>query len=41
MTKESVVEIAASGVDIISVGWLTHGAPALDLSLEIGAPLAD
>jgi nicotinate-nucleotide pyrophosphorylase (carboxylating) len=41
VTKESVVEIAASGVDIISVGWLTHGAPALDLSLEIGAPLAD
>jgi len=35
VTKENVVEIAASGVDIISVGWLTHGAPALDLALEI------
>ena len=41
VTKENVVEIAASGVDIISVGWLTHGAPALDLSLEIDARLAD
>jgi nicotinate-nucleotide pyrophosphorylase (carboxylating) len=35
VTKENVVEIAASGVDVISVGWLTHSAPALDLSLEI------
>ncbi|MGP8099439.1 MAG: carboxylating nicotinate-nucleotide diphosphorylase [Candidatus Cybelea sp.] len=35
VTKENVVEIAANGVDIISVGWLTHSAPALDLSLEI------
>ena len=35
VTRENVVEIAASGVDIISVGWLTHSAPALDLSLEI------
>jgi len=37
VTKENVVEIAASGIDIISVGWLTHSAPALDLSLEIDA----
>jgi nicotinate-nucleotide pyrophosphorylase (carboxylating) len=35
VTEANVVEIAASGVDIISVGWLTHTAPALDLSLEI------
>jgi nicotinate-nucleotide pyrophosphorylase (carboxylating) len=41
VTKENVVEIAASGVDIISVGWLTHSAPALDLSLEIDPALAD
>jgi len=38
VTKENVVEIAASGVDIISVGWLTHSAPALDLALEIETP---
>jgi nicotinate-nucleotide pyrophosphorylase (carboxylating) len=35
VTKENVAEIAASGVDLISVGWLTHSAPALDLSLDI------
>jgi nicotinate-nucleotide pyrophosphorylase (carboxylating) len=31
----TVGEIAASGVDRISVGALTHSAPALDLSLRI------
>jgi nicotinate-nucleotide pyrophosphorylase (carboxylating) len=41
VTKENVVEIAASGVDIISVGWLTHSAPALDLALEIETPLLE
>ncbi len=35
VTKENVAAIAAAGVDIISVGWLTHSAPALDFSLEI------
>ncbi len=30
---EGVAEIAATGVDAISVGALTHSAPALDLSL--------
>ena len=28
-------EMAAAGVDRISVGALTHSAPALDLSLEV------
>jgi nicotinate-nucleotide pyrophosphorylase (carboxylating) len=32
---ESVAEIAATGVDLISVGALTHSAPALDISLEL------
>jgi nicotinate-nucleotide pyrophosphorylase (carboxylating) len=31
-----VAGIAASGVDFISVGALTHSAPALDLSLLLG-----
>lgn len=31
----SVVAIAATGVDAISVGGLTHSAPAADLSLEL------
>jgi nicotinate-nucleotide pyrophosphorylase (carboxylating) len=35
VTAQNVGAIAASGVDIVSVGWLTHSAPALDLSLEI------
>ncbi|NOZ96119.1 MAG: carboxylating nicotinate-nucleotide diphosphorylase [Acidobacteria bacterium] len=33
---ERVREIAGTGVDLISVGTLTHSAPAVDLSLEIG-----
>lgn len=35
VNETNVAEIARTGVDVISVGWLTHGAPALDLSLEI------
>jgi nicotinate-nucleotide pyrophosphorylase (carboxylating) len=33
VTLENVAEIAATGVDSISVGALTHSAPALDLSM--------
>ncbi|HZU39800.1 MAG TPA: carboxylating nicotinate-nucleotide diphosphorylase [Solirubrobacteraceae bacterium] len=33
VTLESVREIAETGVDFVSVGALTHSAPALDLSL--------
>lgn len=32
---ETIAAVAASGVDLISVGWLTHSAPALDLGLDI------
>jgi nicotinate-nucleotide pyrophosphorylase (carboxylating) len=35
VTLESVAEIAATGVDFISVGALTHSAPALDFSMMI------
>ena len=35
VTLENAAEIAACGVDYISIGALTHSAPALDLSLEI------
>lgn len=34
VTAQSVPAIAASGVDIISCGWLTHSAPILDLGLD-------
>jgi nicotinate-nucleotide pyrophosphorylase (carboxylating) len=37
ITRDSVPEIAASGVDVISAGWLTHSAPALDLGLDFEA----
>jgi nicotinate-nucleotide pyrophosphorylase (carboxylating) len=33
ITEENVAAMAATGVDIISVGALTHSAPALDLTL--------
>jgi nicotinate-nucleotide pyrophosphorylase (carboxylating) len=33
ITLETVREIAGTGVDFVSVGALTHSAPALDLSL--------
>ena len=33
ITLDTVAEVAATGVDFISVGALTHSAPALDLSL--------
>jgi nicotinate-nucleotide pyrophosphorylase (carboxylating) len=35
VTLDNVAEIAATGVDLISVGALTHSAPALDVSLEV------
>jgi nicotinate-nucleotide pyrophosphorylase (carboxylating) len=35
VTLENVAEIAATGVDFISVGALTHSAPSLDVSLEL------
>jgi nicotinate-nucleotide pyrophosphorylase (carboxylating) len=35
VTLENVAEIAATGVDYVSVGALTHSAPALDLSMTI------
>jgi len=35
VTLANVAEIAATGVDRISIGALTHSAPALDLALEL------
>ena len=35
VTLDTVAAIAATGVDSISVGALTHSAPAADLSLEV------
>ena len=35
ITLETVAEVAATGVDFISVGALTHSVTALDISLEV------
>jgi indole-3-glycerol phosphate synthase len=37
VTAEMVPALAASGVDLISCGWLTHSAPILDLGLDFEA----
>ncbi len=34
ITPATAPAIAATGVDLISVGWLTHSAPALDIGLD-------
>jgi nicotinate-nucleotide pyrophosphorylase (carboxylating) len=34
---ETVAAAAATGVDLISIGALTHSAPALDLSMLFDA----
>lgn len=34
VTVETVPAIAATGVDLISAGWITHSAPILDLGLD-------
>ncbi|MBZ9772555.1 carboxylating nicotinate-nucleotide diphosphorylase [Mesorhizobium sp. CO1-1-8] len=37
ITRASAAAIAATGVDLISVGWLTHSAPILDIGLDMPA----
>jgi nicotinate-nucleotide pyrophosphorylase (carboxylating) len=36
ITQDTVVEIAETGVDFISIGALTHSAPAFDFSILLG-----
>ena len=35
ITRETVGAVAASGVDLISAGWITHSAPIVDLGLDV------
>ena len=35
ITRETAAVVAATGVDVISAGWITHSAPALDLGLDL------
>ena len=37
ITLETAPAVAATGVDLISSGWITHSAPILDLGLDIAA----
>mgnify|MGYP002635272130 CR=1 FL=1 len=34
ITPETVAAVAATGVDIISLGWLTHSVTNLDVALD-------
>jgi nicotinate-nucleotide pyrophosphorylase (carboxylating) len=40
ITAETAPEIAATGVDVISCGWITHSAPILDIGLDFEDSLA-
>ncbi len=35
ITPQTVAAVARSGVDLISSGWITHSAPALDLGFDL------
>ncbi|MFO7777478.1 MAG: carboxylating nicotinate-nucleotide diphosphorylase [Nitriliruptoraceae bacterium] len=35
ITPERAAAVASTGVDVISLGWLTHSAPRLDVALEL------
>ncbi|MCQ1856345.1 hypothetical protein NOJ16_34565, partial [Neorhizobium galegae] len=34
ITPATAAAVAASGVDLLSVGWITHSAPTLDIGLD-------
>lgn len=35
ITIETISEVAKTGVDVISVGWLTHSVNHLDIGLDV------
>ena len=35
ITPERAREVAETGVDVLSLGWLTHSVPALDVGLDV------
>jgi nicotinate-nucleotide pyrophosphorylase (carboxylating) len=41
VTPATAPEIAATGVDLISIGWLTHSAPTLDIGLDFRSELEE
>lgn len=38
ITATTALAVAATGVDLISVGWITHSAPILDIGLDYASP---
>lgn len=38
ITPEAARAVAETGVDLLSVGWLTHSAPALDVAFDLVRP---
>jgi nicotinate-nucleotide pyrophosphorylase (carboxylating) len=34
ITPDNIVAYAETGVDIVSLGWITHSVPALDVALD-------
>jgi nicotinate-nucleotide pyrophosphorylase (carboxylating) len=37
ITATTAPDVAATGVDLISIGWLTHSATVLDIGLDVDA----
>ena len=37
ITRENIANYAKTGVDVVSVGAITHSAKAIDMSMEIKA----
>ena len=35
ITPDSARQLASAGVDVVSLGWLTHSAPRLDVALDL------
>jgi nicotinate-nucleotide pyrophosphorylase (carboxylating) len=35
VTADNAVRLAETGADLLSVGWLTHSAPSLDVALDV------
>ncbi len=40
ITADTIRAVADTGVDVISVGWITHSAPALDVGLDVDSSIA-
>jgi len=36
VTLDTIRAVAETGVDVVSLGWITHSAPALDIALDAG-----